>query len=261
VGLVVFFALRASGIQANLGFGTQMIKKLARMLGYSLQKIRRSDDEEDVLHMALKLTQPTLALDCGANKGAFVQLLRNVGFGGTIWCFEPNRDCIQVLNTILGGDPRTRVFPFATGSEDRTLELQVAGEDGNMSSLLPHAPLMAERCRSAYVREAYEVPVRRLDEVLDLEGLGQTERILLKMDTQGYDCETFKGLGKRLRQVVAVKAEFSVNQIYQGAPPHWEMLDLLRMQQFEPILFSTISRHFDGRMIEYDALFIKTAAK
>jgi len=31
-----------------------MLKKIARMMGYSLQKIRRSDDEEDVLHMALK---------------------------------------------------------------------------------------------------------------------------------------------------------------------------------------------------------------
>jgi FkbM family methyltransferase len=231
------------------------------MMGYSLQKIRRSDDEEDVLHMALIIAQPSLALDCGANNGAFARMLRNVRYGGPIWCFEPNRDCIQVLNSISSDDPKLRVFPIATGSEDRTLELQIAGEDGNMSSLLPHTPLMAERCRSAYVRDKYEVPVKRLEDILDAEALAKTERIFLKMDTQGYDCETFNGLGDRVSQVVAVKAEFSVNQIYEGAPTHWEMLDLLRQHDFEPILFSTISRHFNGRMIEYDALFVKTAGK
>jgi len=81
------------------------------------------------------------------------------------------------------------------------------------------------------------------------------------MDTQGYDCETFIGLGDRVSQVVAVKAEFSVHQLYEGAPTHWEMLDLLRQHDFEPILFSTISRHFNGRMIEYDALIVKTTGK
>jgi hypothetical protein len=126
-----------------------------------------------------------------------------------------------------------------------------------MGSLLPQNPLMAERFRSAYVRDKYKVQVNRLDGILGSEGVSRTERIFLKMDTQGYDYETFKGLGDRVNQIMAVKTELSIHQIYQGAPLHWEMLDLLRQHDFEPILFSTISRGFDGRMIEYDALFVK----
>lgn len=227
-------------------------------MGYSLQKLRRSEDEVDVLYSALKLTHPTIALDCGANKGAFSQDLRNAGYTGPIWCFEPNRSCIQILNDMAKQDSSLRVFPLGTGSAEQKLELQVAGSDGNMGSLLPQTALMAERFRSAHVREKYEVSVRRLDEILDSEGIGRSESIFLKMDTQGFDCETFKGLGDRVNQVVAVKTELSVRQIYEGAPPHWEMLDLLRQHDFEPMLFSTISRDFNGRMIEYDALFVKT---
>jgi FkbM family methyltransferase len=227
------------------------------MLGYSLQKIRRSEEESDVLYMTLKLANPTLVLDCGANKGDFSKTIRKIGYKGPIWCFEPNRDCVNKLNSIAEYDTQLRVFPIGTGSSEQKLELQVAGKDGNMGSLLPHTSLMAERFRSAYVRDKYEVTIKRLDSILDSQAVNKTERIFLKMDTQGYDCETFKGLGDRVNQVVAVKTELSVHQIYKGSPSHWEMLDLLREHDFEPILFSTISRNFDGKMIEYDALFVR----
>jgi hypothetical protein len=52
-----------------------------------------------------------------------------------------------------------------------------------------------------------------------------------------------------------------VQTIYQGAPLHWEMLDVLREYGFEPFWFSTVSRGFDGRIIEYDAYFVKVDEK
>jgi len=36
---------------------------------------------------------------------------------------------------------------------------------------------MAERCRSAYVRDKYEVTVKRLEDILDAEALEKSERI------------------------------------------------------------------------------------
>ncbi len=61
-----------------------MLRKIARMMGYSLQETRRSEDGGDILYMALKLVSPTLILDCGANKGAFAQALRDVGYSGPV---------------------------------------------------------------------------------------------------------------------------------------------------------------------------------
>lgn len=228
------------------------------MMGYSIKNIKKSNDEDDALYVAIKIARPTLALDCGANKGVFAKKLRKAGYKGPIWCFEPNRDCVQLLNNLATADSNFRVFPIGTGSDKAEIELKVAGENGNMGSFLPRTALMEERFRNAHIRDQYLVAVNRLDDVLTSEGVSSTERILLKMDTQGYDCETFKGLGERVNQVFAVKVELSVRQIYEGAPPHWEMLDLLRQHDFEPISFSTVSRDFDGRIIEYDALFVKT---
>lgn len=227
-------------------------------MGYSIKNIKKSNDEEDALYVAIKIARPTLVLDCGANKGVFVQKLRKAGYKGPIWCFEPNRDCVQLLNNFATIDSQICVFPIATGSAKAEIELKVAGEHGNMGSLLPRTALLDERFRNAHVRDQYFVTVNRLDDVLKSEDVSKAERIFLKMDTQGYDCETLKGLGERISQVVAVKVELSVRQIYEGAPPHWEMLDLLRQHDFEPISFSTVSRDFDGRIIEYDATFVKT---
>ncbi len=47
-----------------------------------------------------------------------------------------------------------------------------------------------------------------------------SRRILLKMDTQGYDTEVFKGLGSKLEHVYALQSEVSLISIYEGMP-HW----------------------------------------
>jgi FkbM family methyltransferase len=236
-----------------------MLKKILRSFGYSLKKIRRSDEEADVLFMALQLIQPTLVLDCGANQGAFARACRASSYSGPIWCFDPNLQCVDILETFAKEDRGIRVFAMGIGEQNGAMELQVAGSDGNMGSLLPQQPWLTERFRSAGVRDRYEVPVKRLDEVLDEEGVSSDERIFLKLDTQGYDCAAYRGMGDRQRQVVAVKAEFAVQPIYQGAPLHWEMQDLLREQGFEPFWFSVVSRGFDGRLIEYDSYYVKTS--
>ncbi len=49
------------------------------------------------------------------------------------------------------------------------------------------------------------VSVRRLDDVLDeLADTVQGRRVFLKIDTQGYDLNVFRGLGSRVNDVVAL---------------------------------------------------------
>jgi hypothetical protein len=64
--------------------------------------------------------------------------------------------------------------------------------------------------------ETETVAVRRLDGVLpDLMRGRDGQRILLKMDTQGYDLKCFSGAGGCLGQVEALFSELSVKPIYQ----------------------------------------------
>jgi hypothetical protein len=63
------------------------------------------------------------------------------------------------------------------------------------------------------------VPMCRLDSILpDIAPDFRESRILLKMDTQGYDLEVFSGVGSVLPYVVALQSELPMLDIYHEMP-------------------------------------------
>lgn len=238
-----------------------MLKSLFRSFGYSLQRINKAESEEDILFKALRLGGAGLVIDCGANHGQFYQLCRRSGYTGPIWCVEPNPQCLKTLSKLAEQDKSLKVIPVGSGNRDAQLFLHSAGALDDLSSLLDQTPLLTERFKRAEVRGGLEVRVRRLDELMDEGGVAEDLPVFLKVDTQGYDLATLEGLGDRKKQVIAVKAEMSVQAVYNGAPSHWELLDFFRSSGFEPFFFSTVTRDFDGRYIEYDAYFLRPPAR
>ena len=101
------------------------------------------------------------------------------------------------------------------------------------------------------------VSVRRLDELLaetapNMEG----KRIFLKLDTQGYDVEVFRGMGNIIKHVVALQAEVSFIPIYEGMP-HWtESISVYESAGFEVVGIFPITQDA-GRLIECDCLMVK----
>ncbi|HSJ48460.1 MAG TPA: FkbM family methyltransferase [Gammaproteobacteria bacterium] len=238
-----------------------MLKSLFRRLGYSLQRINKAESEEDILFKALRLGGVGLVIDCGANHGQFYHLCRRSGFTGPIWCIDPNPYCLATLNALAEQDAALKIIPAGTGDHDALLPLNSAGALDDLSSFLDQTPLLTSRFKRAEVTETMEAQVRRLDGLMDEEGLPADMRVFLKVDTQGYDLATLEGMGERINQVSGVKAEMSVQAAYEDAPSHWELLEFFRTHDFEPFSFTTVTRDFDGRYIEYDAYFLKTPRK
>jgi FkbM family methyltransferase len=235
-----------------------MLKPLLRRFGYSLKRINKAESEEDILYKAMQLGGARLVIDCGANHGQFYQLCRRSGYDGPIWCIEPNPHCLKTLATLNEQDRALKIIPAGSGDKDVKMSLHSAGAMEDLSSFLDQTPLLTERFKRAEVTGSLEVPVRRLDGLMDEAGLAKDTSVFLKVDTQGYDLVTLEGLGNRINQITGIKAEMSVQAVYDGAPSHWELLDFFRSHGFEPFSFSTVTRDFVGRYIEYDAYFIKT---
>ena len=76
--------------------------------------------------------------------------------------------------------------------------------------------------------------VRRLDSVLD-EAIAASPkpRILLKLDTQGYDLPAFRGAGNGGRSVLALQSEVACVPIYEGMPRMPEQLSEYESAGFE----------------------------
>ena len=197
-----------------------------------------------------------LVVDAGANRGQFAQPLRCF-YSGDILSFEPVSGVFRRLAAAASTDPDWQVYRYALGSRDGVQTIHIA-DSSDFSSLLT----TNEYCRKQFgkrVRNTTEekVSVRRLDGILEeifprLEG----RRIFLKIDTQGYDTEVFRGLGGILKQVVAMQTELSFIPIYEEAP-HWtESISIFEEAGFSVSSIFPITR--DAlRMIECDCLFLR----
>lgn len=197
-----------------------------------------------------------IVIDVGANEGQFSQQLRTF-YDGEILSFEPVTSVFEKLAKAASADPKWHAFKLALGSSETTLTINVS-DNTVFSSLLKTNDYCMQRFgdRSLGTREEV-VSVRRLDMLLDdLIPDIENKRIFLKMDTQGYDMEVFKGLGNKIKHVNVLQSEVSLISIYEGMP-HWtESISILEKAGFGVVGMFPVTRD-SGRVIEYDCVLAR----
>lgn len=198
-----------------------------------------------------------LVLDIGANKGQFGKSIRGF-YSGTIISFEPVSSTFQKLQTAASSDPAWRVMQIALGSVERKQEINVSPQDVFSSFLKNNKYCSSQFGNESVHNETELVSVRRLDKLLE-EMIPDihNKRIFIKMDTQGYDLEVFKGATGILKSIVAIQSEVSLIPIYDGMP-HWTD----SISAYEQSGFSVVGMfpvNWDSkRVIEYDCVLQKT---
>ena len=147
------------------------------------------------LRLLLRELEINCVLDVGANVGQFASELRVSGFEGMICSFEPVERTFSELHRRFRGDSAWRGYPIALGSRTERKTIHVDPDLTVMSSLLT--------ARAGSQRTVEErVDVMRLDEVIDDALVSVSNpRVFLKMDTQGYDLEVFRGAGEQAGRI------------------------------------------------------------
>ncbi len=205
----------------------------------------------------LRLYRVNCVVDVGANRGQYARLLRRVGYDGHIVSFEPVPETFAKLAAAARDDPGWTVHRCALGAQDGSLPMNVV--PGTMSSAFSPTGFGARRYAQLRSPRVEEVPVRRLDGVLD-EVLPPVARPrpFLKLDTQGYDLEAFAGLGERASEFVGLQAELSVMPIYDGAPGMAEAIAAYEAAGFGITALYPVSRQRStGRVVELDCMMVR----
>jgi len=206
-------------------------------------------------YMQLKTVLANLEINCvidaGANRGQFATDLRRIGYKGAIASFEPVASEFAALRTRFHGDPGWRGFRVALGARCAEVEMHVVPGKTVMSSMLKPAQRWPQIDRE-------RVEMRRLDELFDeaCDGV-ERPRILLKMDTQGYDLEVFEGARGCLEHVFAVLSEVSIVPLYEGMPHYLEALRVYESAGFRLFHLSPVSRVPGGGLQELNCLMSK----
>ncbi|MBC9714416.1 FkbM family methyltransferase [Streptomyces sp. TRM66268-LWL] len=163
----------------------------------------------------LRRAEIDTVLDAGAHAGGYGSMLRAAGFDGRIVSFEPLPGPRAELLQVSAEDDRWTVLPYALGDTDGTTVMNVAGNAGASSSVLPMLP----RHRSAAPHAAYTgrqtVEVRRLDGLWE-QATAPGERVFLKLDVQGFEAHVLRGLGEFTDEIAGLQMETSFVPLYEG---------------------------------------------
>jgi FkbM family methyltransferase len=202
-----------------------------------------------------------LVLDVGANIGQYAGSLRDAGYAGRIVSFEPLSDAHAALTRRAAGDAGWTVAPrMALGAAAGEIEINVSS-DRDMSSLLPMRGEILKASPSSRTVARETVRLATLDAIF-ADYAGARDRVLLKIDTQGYERAVLDGAARSLAHIEGVQLELSLIPLYDGETTWLAMIDYLRQRGFEPRLI--IPGYFDRhlmRLLQVDGVFFRAAAQ
>ncbi|WP_082680715.1 FkbM family methyltransferase [Mycolicibacterium novocastrense] len=199
-----------------------------------------------------------IILDVGANSGQYSRGLRTAGFTGRIVSFEPLSEPFSALKRESSKDELWDCHRCALGDEDGSVIVNVAGNAGESSSVLP----MLKRHQDAYPPANYvateEVQIRRLD-ALASEILQPDDSVFLKIDVQGFEKQVLAGATNTVTdRCVGLQIELSFFPLYENGMLIRESLELVESMGFGlTALLPCFMDPRNGQMLQADGIFFR----
>lgn len=230
-----------------------------RILRPTHLEIRQIDPDAhiDSFLMALfEALQVNCVIDVGARHGEFGTLLRQHGYRGAILSFEPVHENVRILQQVAERDAQWHVFPFALGSEPSHELINVAAAS-NYSSFLEVSEYGISADAKMETKEQMIVEVHRLDALFDeITAHIPDPCVYLKMDTQGWDMEVFRGAKGCLAGIRALQSELSLQPLYDNQTNWLDALAEFQAGGFEISNFFTVFRDDQLRVSEMDCVMV-----
>lgn len=231
-------------------------RRFVNTLGLDVERWPHSNSLDHLISEVLLKYQIDAVIDVGANVGDWSRTIRRLGYAGFILSVEPVAGPFEELRRRSAGDHKWVVVNRAVGSREGQVEMRVA-RSSTTSSLLPAAQEYVERYEGSRTIGTQAIQMMTLDTLVN-ELPASSQRILLKIDTQGYDMHVLDGATAALNQVVALQMEVSLVANYDGASNDIDaVMGRTRELGFVPSGFYPIERDLLLRLTEMDGVFVR----
>ncbi|OBF18238.1 FkbM family methyltransferase [Mycobacterium kubicae] len=237
---------------------SRAIRKVLRSNGIEVSRYFPELDWERNFLRQLQSHQVSVVLDVGANSGQYATGLRKTGYIGRIVSFEPLSGPFSLLQRSAASDPLWECRRGALGDADGTISINIAGNEGASSSVLP----MLQRHQDAFPPANYvgteDSPIYRLDSVA-AEVLRPNDIAFLKIDVQGFERHVIEGGKSTVHdRCVGMQLELSFQPLYEGGMLIREALDLVDSLGFTLAgLLPGFTDPRNGRMLQADGIFFR----
>lgn len=238
------------------------LRRLIRASGYDFVKWHPVPPAVGARKRLLDSFGIDVVLDVGANAGQFAMSLRDpMGYRGTIISLEPLPDAYEQLRRLTENDPAWQAHNVALGDADGRLTLHVSRNRVSSSFLPIRETSTAVEPHSAYEAQCV-VPVRTLDSLLpELPAITSDSRIMLKLDTQGFESRILAGAKQSMDRFALVQMEMSLVSLYEGEVLFLDMCTAMRDSGFDLIAldpgFQDVA---SGRLLQVDGVFCRSAS-
>jgi FkbM family methyltransferase len=197
-----------------------------------------------------------VVIDVGANIGQFAQEIRYHGYSKRIISFEPILECFNQLSIKAEDDPLWDIFPKALGEKNEELEIHIS-ENQHSSSILKIQTAHLDAEPRSISHQSQMIAVVRLDEVYS-DLTSSSDKVFLKIDTQGYELKVLTGADKCLQYISAIQVEMSMKELYEQQPLFHEIYQYLTDRNFK--LISLEPSFIDPRsseLLQVDGFFVQ----
>lgn len=228
------------------------IRRLLAPLDITVSRLSKTDAVETASRRARFVDQEgiTIVLDVGADVGLYGLSLRDHGYSGRIESFEPRPSAYESLRQRPWSTHRA-----AVGADTGSVRFNVS-ENAVSSSPLPMLETHLTSAPASRVTDVIEVEVVTLDS-MDL--VKDTDRVLLKIDVQGYEGAVLEGASETLVRTRMIEMELSLVPLYEGQMLYRDAIDRLHDLGFELIWIARGLQHpANGRLLQIDGIFART---
>jgi FkbM family methyltransferase len=239
-----------------------LIKRAFQRIGLNLSRFPQSDP----IYQLTKLMvahQVDLVLDVGANDGGYARAIRRHGYSGRIVSFEPLSEPFHRLREFADRDNRWDTHQVAVGDHEGQAVINVAGNNGASSSLLPMLDRHIQAAPGASYVGTEAIAVTSLDRLVATTVEFTGESAFLKIDVQGYEREVLAGASQLLadRRLTGLQMELSFEPLYEDGMDWRDALAVADKLGFS--LMQLIPGFCDlatGQMLQADAVLFRARA-
>jgi FkbM family methyltransferase len=193
-----------------------------------------------------------VVIDVGANIGQFGESLRDGGYRGRIVSFEPIAAAFQTLAGKAAADGNWEAHHCGLGAASGAAALHVS-ELSVFSSILAMTPAAGLHDSRMAVDHVEEISICTLDEV----AAGLSGRMLLKIDTQGYEKQVIEGGQQTIQRSMGILLELPIIHVYEGEWQFHVALEFMAGKGFVPAQIQPVGYHGKDNVsaVEFDCLF------
>jgi len=235
----------------------RIIQYLVNAMGYEVHRLSLSSPRRK-LDMMQRLGI-NFVLDVGANVGQYASGLRQIGYKGRIWSYEPLHDAFALLDKAAASDDLWNTINCGCGAKASSASINIA-KNSYTSSLLPMLEIVVTNAPDSQYISQETISICSLDDSV-MPSLKPGDKVWLKIDTQGYEAEVLTGATHLMRHVVAVECELSLVPLYQGQLLIDELMAILYHSGFRLVGVAprpVFCESETGYALQIDGTFLKT---